>query len=113
MKILVLTKRTLIIAAVVLLLLITAIILLLSFAPNAAAANSFRNVEEYELEVLAGKKRELPIYSVERSDKKIALTVDAAWKPTKRISSWTHWINTTFTPHSSSAASGLISTRKR
>ena len=64
MKILVLTKRTLIIAAAVLLLLITAIILLLSFAPNAAAANGFRNVEEYELEVLAGKKRELPIYSV-------------------------------------------------
>ena len=83
MKILVLTKRTLIIAAVVLLLLITVIILLLSFAPNAAAANSFRNVEEYELEVLAGKKRELPIYSVERSDKKIALTVDAAWEADK------------------------------
>ena len=80
MKILVLTKRTLIIVAVVLLLIITVIILLLSFAPNAAAANSFRNVEEYELEVLAGKKRELPIYSVERSDKKIALTVDAAWE---------------------------------
>ena len=83
MKILVLTKRTLIIVAVVLLLLITVIILLLSFAPNAAAANSFRNVEEYELEVLAGKKRELPIYSVERSDKKIALTVDAAWEADK------------------------------
>ena len=83
MKILVLTKRTLIIVAVVLLLLITVIILILSFAPNAAAANSFRNVEEYELEVLAGKKRELPIYSVERSDKKIALTVDAAWEADK------------------------------
>lgn len=37
----------------------------------------------YELEVLAGKKRELPIYSVERSDKKIALTVDAAWEADK------------------------------
>ena len=75
MKILVLTKRTLIIAAAVLFLLITAIILILSFAPNAAAANGFRNVEEYELEVLAGKKRELPIYSVERSDKKTSILV--------------------------------------
>ena len=36
-----------------------------------------------QLEVLAGKKRELPIYSVERSDKKIALTVDAAWEADK------------------------------
>ena len=49
MKILVLTKRTLIIVAVVLLLLITVIILLLSFAPNAAAANSFHNVEYFYL----------------------------------------------------------------
>lgn len=60
MKILVLTKRTLIIVAVVLLLIITVIILLLSFAPNAAAANSLRNVEEYELEVLAGKNASFP-----------------------------------------------------
>ena len=85
MKILVLTKRTLIIAAVVLLLLITAIILLLSFAPNAAAANSFRNVEEYELEVLAGKKRELPIYCVNRDDNKISISFDAAWGGDKTL----------------------------
>ncbi len=77
MRILVISKRTLIIAAIVLLVLIVAILLLLSFAPDAAAASS-RPIEEYELEVLAGQKKELPIYSVDRSDKKIALTIDAA-----------------------------------
>ena len=40
-------------------------------------------LEEYELEVLAGKKKELPVYSVERSDMKIAITVDAAWEDDK------------------------------
>ena len=40
-------------------------------------------VEEYELNVLPGKKRELPVYSVERPDQKIALTIDAAWEDDK------------------------------
>ena len=40
-------------------------------------------IEEYELNVLAGKKRELPVYSVDRTDKKIALTIDAAWEDDK------------------------------
>ncbi len=83
MKILVITKRTLITAAVILALIAAAVIVYLSFSPDAAAAGSLRRVEEYELEVLAGRKHELPIYSVERSDKKIALTIDAAWEADK------------------------------
>ena len=48
-------------------------------SPTSAMAQ----LEEYELEVLAGKKKELPVYSVERSDMKIAITVDAAWEDDK------------------------------
>lgn len=82
LRILVISKRTLIIAAVILLAVVVGIILLLSFAPDAAAANT-HTVEQYELEVLAGQKKELPIYSVDRNDKKIALTIDAAWEDDK------------------------------
>lgn len=39
--------------------------------------------DEYEAEVLAGFKKELPVYSVSRQDKKIALTIDAAWDDDK------------------------------
>lgn len=48
--------------------------------PSAAMRT---RIEEYELNVLAGKKRELPVYSVDRKDKKIALTIDAAWEDDK------------------------------
>ena len=48
--------------------------------PSAAMRT---RIEEYELNVLAGKKRELPVYSVDRTDKKIALTIDAAWEDDK------------------------------
>ena len=82
MRILVISKRTLIIAVTVLAAIVAAIILLLSFAPDAAAASA-PAVEQYELEVLAGQKKELPIYSVDRNDKKIALTIDAAWEDDK------------------------------
>lgn len=40
-------------------------------------------IEEYEIEVLAGLMKELPVYSVGRDDKKIALTIDAAWQDDK------------------------------
>ena len=39
--------------------------------------------EEYETEVLAGFMKELPVYSVERNDNRIALTIDAAWDDDK------------------------------
>lgn len=40
-------------------------------------------VEEYEVEVFAGLMKELPVYSVSREDKLIALTIDAAWQDDK------------------------------
>lgn len=83
MRIFVITKRTLIIAAIVLAVIVTGIILLLSFSPDAAVASSSAVVEEYEREVLAGRKKEVPVYSVDRTDRKIALTIDAAWEDDK------------------------------
>ena len=84
MRIFVITKRTLVIAAIVLIAVIAAVIIAIAVSDgNATAAGSMAVVEEYELEVLAGKKRELPVYSVERDDKKIALTIDAAWEDDK------------------------------
>lgn len=58
MRIFVITKRTLIIAAAIIAAIAAAVILALSFSdgpvsPTAAMAE----VEEYEMEVLAGKKR--------------------------------------------------------
>lgn len=84
LRIFVITKRTLVIAAIVLIAVIAAVIIAIAVSDgNATAAGSMAVVEEYELEVLAGKKRELPVYSVERDDKKIALTIDAAWEDDK------------------------------
>lgn len=83
MRIFVITKRTLIIGAIVLAVVVTGIILLLSFSPGAAAVSSSAVVEEYEMEVLAGRKKEVPVYSVDRADRKIALTIDAAWEDDK------------------------------
>lgn len=78
MRILVVTKRTLMIIAFSILAVIAAVIIAVAFSRNATPAASHGVLEEYELEVLAGKKKELPIYCVQRNDKKIALTIDAA-----------------------------------
>ena len=73
LRIFVITKRTLVIAAIVLIAVIAAVIIAIAVSDgNATAAGS-----------MAGKKRELPVYSVERDDKKIALTIDAAWEDDK------------------------------
>lgn len=39
--------------------------------------------DAYAAQVLAGFKKELPVYSVAREDKRIALTIDAAWDDDK------------------------------
>ena len=84
MKIFVITKKMLIIAAAVIFVVAAAVIIALSFSDGAVSPTSaMAQLEEYELEVLAGKKKELPVYSVERSDMKIAITVDAAWEDDK------------------------------
>ncbi len=83
MRIFVITKKTLIIAACVLFLIILALLIWLCFLDGSATAVSSTLSGEYERTVLAGRKKELPVYSVERSDKSIALTIDAAWEDDK------------------------------
>lgn len=106
MKIFVITKRTLLIVAAALIVLIAAIALGFTITgrspkreakETSARASIGRAVsvkegdisalipssECYELKVLAGFRKELPIYSVDRTDKKIALTIDAAWDDDK------------------------------
>lgn len=83
MRIFVITKRMLIVAAIVAVCIVAAVIIALSFTDGSATAVSADLQEDYELTVMAGRKRELPVYSVSRDDKKIALTIDAAWEDDK------------------------------
>ncbi len=84
MKIYVVKKRTLIIAAVAVIGAILVIIGLIALATeDNASETSALAYDEYEIELAAAANRELPVYSVERSDKKIALTIDAAWESDK------------------------------
>ncbi len=101
MKIFVITKRTLIIAIAVLAAAVAVVCVALAAGKCANREDDGKeisaqfypvidnkeieadNVEENEVNVLAGFKKELPVYSVDRSDKKIALTIDAAWDADK------------------------------
>lgn len=84
-RIVVVKKKTLLVALVGLLACAAAVALTvwLSDAGLLPTMARMAQVEEYELNVLPGKKRELPVYSVERPDQKIALTIDAAWEDDK------------------------------
>lgn len=101
MKIFVITKRTLIIAIAAVLAAVAVISAAIAVSScsekeagnnteqtgavndSYAAKSTISAVEEYEATVLAGFKKELPVYSVDRSDKRIALTIDAAWDADK------------------------------
>ena len=101
MKIMVISKKTLIWAATVLLVIVAAIAFAVfsgrdsgaepdrptggkpQSSLNLPSSEAGSGVEQYELEVLAGLMQELPVYSVSRSDKRIALTIDAAWEDDK------------------------------
>lgn len=97
MKIFVVSKRTLLIVLAIIVVLVLAIVLIASAGKpdngadsptttnkhDGALNNSTNNTEQYELEVLAGLHRELPVYCVSRDDKTIALTIDAAWQDDK------------------------------
>lgn len=54
-----------------------------SAAQTAPRTGLLSSEDIYEADVLAGLHKELPVYSVERSDGKIALTIDAAWDDDK------------------------------
>ena len=101
MKVFVVSKNTLICCGIAVLAVIAAIVFaavssgsggsgeqddeksLVRFTPLPVSAASASAIEEYELEVLAGLMKELPVYSVSREDKRIALTIDAAWEDDK------------------------------
>ena len=96
MKVFVVSKKTLVysIAVIAAAALIAVLIILIKGAAQrdtvgravgVSAGSIVRNdpADNYELEVFAGLMKELPVYSVDRSDKKIALTIDAAWQDDK------------------------------
>lgn len=78
MRIFVITKKMLIIAACLLGLIILGLIVWICFLDGSATAVSAPISGEYERTVLAGQKKEVPVYNVARDDNKIALTIDAA-----------------------------------
>ena len=84
MRVFLITKKTLLIAGVVAAVLIAGLVIVLFFLGGTASQETSADVwEGYELEVLAGRRRELPVYNVQRNDNKIALTIDAAWEDDK------------------------------
>lgn len=83
MRIFVITKKMLVIAAILLGLAAAALIVWLCFMDGSATAVSSNLNGEYERSVLAGTKKELPVYNVAREDKCLALTIDAAWEDDK------------------------------
>ena len=86
MPIIVLTKKNLLIALVCVALLVGGLFLWLRLreAPKTGeTASVMAQVENYELNVLPMKDRQLPVYGVGREDDRIALTIDAAWDADK------------------------------
>lgn len=85
MRIIMITKKGLLTSVGIILALIVLVIILVSFMGDESieTMSAFNNIEAYELTVSTANKKELPIYSVDRNDKKIAITVDAAWEDDK------------------------------
>ncbi len=93
MPVLMIKKSTLITILVVVILVIAGVLLLVRIArdderqPDAAVpeprVETMTEVESYELHMLPLFSKELPVYCVSRDDKKIALTIDAAWSTDK------------------------------
>ena len=86
MPIIVLTKKNLLIALACVALLVGGLFLWLRLRETPKTGETaavMAPVENYELNVLPMKSRELPVYGVGRSDDRIALTIDAAWDADK------------------------------
>ncbi len=86
MPIIVLTKKNLLIALLCVALLAGGLFLWLRVRDRpkqGETAAAMAQVENYELNVLPMKSRELPVYGVGRRDNRIALTIDAAWDADK------------------------------
>ena len=90
MHVIVLTKRkwiTIMVVAILILLLIGAGIWLLIKSQNDdTAVPTMAHVDSYELQMIPYTAKEVPVYSVNRDDNAIALTIDAAWDADKTAS---------------------------
>lgn len=90
MRVIMINKRGLFISlAVIIALLVLIFVLLLPSDESSGTASvgssavSAGTVDVYELDVATANRKELPVYSVDRNDMKIALTIDAAWEDDK------------------------------
>lgn len=85
MRVIMISKKGLLVSICVIISLIALIIMLICSmgSDSVATGGAFRTIEAYELTVSTAGKKELPVYSVDRPDKKIALTIDAAWEDDK------------------------------
>lgn len=86
MRVFCIKRRTLLVCAIGVVtaaLLVVVLLLILSGTGAAETMGRAEGIPEYELNVLSGKQRELPVYSVNRSEKVLALTIDAAWEDDK------------------------------
>ena len=85
MRVFIIKKKALLwtAAAIIIVLLVLLVWALAGGGTETAPTGGRATVAEYELSVSPGLSRELPVYSVLREDKKIALTVDAAWEDDK------------------------------
>ena len=87
MQVIVLSKKKviallLILAAAIAGIVLT-VVLLCKGEPKEGAAPTMASVEMYELSTIPYQAKEVPVYSVSREDKAIALTIDAAWDADK------------------------------
>lgn len=87
MHVIVLSKKKVIAGAVIGVLLIAGIVIGVVMLTKGEAAPSsvptMAAVENYELQMIPYTAKEVPVYSVSREDKAIALTIDAAWDADK------------------------------
>ena len=90
MHVIVLSKKKVLLAAVIAALVLIGIVagvILLTRAPKeGASVPTMAQVENYELQMIPFTAKEVPVYSVRRDDKAIALTIDAAWDADKTAS---------------------------
>lgn len=85
MKIVVIGKRTWVAILICLALLIVGLAVFLTAGDDTGepAAPTMMRVDSYELNAIPVTSRLVPVYRVERADKTVALTIDAAWSADK------------------------------
>lgn len=85
MQVLVITKKMWVTAVAVLLLAALGVVLWLAFSdrPDQNTAPTMTVTNGYELNTVPYTAREIPVYCVQSEEKRVALTIDAAWDTDK------------------------------